>query len=199
MKRVSAVLVVLAVCSFASVVFAAHEIADVEKPSPTGALQVYGAAKLSVDMIDTGSKAAGADTDLSKVSSNSSRLGFKGAEDLGDGLSAVYQLELGVNMDGTTSSVATGVTSTTTGAVSTTSVNTLSLRNTYVGVKGGLGTVLFGTHDTPYKTATGQFDAFADSMGDYNAIIGNVNGDTNFELRPRDVIAYVSPVWAAYN
>ncbi len=193
MKRVLAAVAVLAVNCMAITAFAAHEIVDVDKPSPTGALQVYGAAKLSVDMIDTGSKVVGADTDLFKASSNSSRLGFKGAEDLGNGLSTVYQLELGINMDGSTSTVATGVTNTTTGAVSTTSVNTLSLRNTYLGLKGGFGTVLFGTHDTPYKTATGQFDAFGDSMGDYNAIIGNVNGSTIFDLRPIDLIAYTSP------
>jgi predicted porin len=196
MKKVLAAIAVVAVSSFGSPVFAAHEIADVEKASPTGTLQVYGAAKLSVDLIDTGSKAAGTDTSLSRVSSNSSRLGFKGAEELGDGFSAVYQLELGVNVDGTTTTVATGVTNTTTGAVSTTSVNTIGLRNSYVGLKSeGLGVLIFGTHDTPYKTATGQFDPFGDSMADYNAIIGNVNGSSNFELRPKDVIAYTSPSW----
>ncbi len=135
MKKVLAALAVVAVSSFGSPVFAAHEIVDVEKASPTGTLQVYGAAKLSVDLIDTGSKAAGADTSLSRVSSNSSRLGFKGAEELNDGFSAVYQLELGVNVDGTTTTVATGVTNTTTGAVSTTSVNSIGLRNSYVGLK----------------------------------------------------------------
>lgn len=193
MKRVIAALAVLAVNCLAVTAFAAHEKADVERPVVGGNVEVYGAAKMSVDMIDTGSKVVGADTDLFKTSSNSSRLGFKGSEDLGNGLSAVYQLELGVNMDGTTSTVATGVTNTTTGAVSTTSVNSLSLRNTYIGLKGGFGTVLFGTHDTPYKSATGQFDAFGDSMGDYNAIVGNVNGSSNFELRPKDVVAYTSP------
>jgi hypothetical protein len=81
MKKVLAAIAVVAVSSFGSPVFAAHEIADVEKVSPTGTLQVYGAAKLSVDLIDTGSKAAGTDTSLSRVSSNSSRLG-KGAEEL---------------------------------------------------------------------------------------------------------------------
>jgi predicted porin len=156
-------------------VFAAHEIVDVDKPSPTGALQVYGAAKLSVDVIDTDSNTPGADSSLSRVSSNSSRLGFKGAEELNEGLSAVYQLELGVNMDD---------------ALAT------SLRNSYVGLKSNvLGQVILGTHDTPYKTSTGQFDNFADSMADYNAIIGNVNGATGFELRPKHVIAYSSPSW----
>ncbi len=75
---------------------------------------------------------------------------------LGNGLSTVYQLELGVNMDGTTSSVATGVTNTTTGAVSTTSVNTLSLRNSYVGVKGGFCTVLFDIKGTFCKEGKGM-------------------------------------------
>src|SRR5574341_1148307 len=204
MKRVLAALTVLAVSCFGSMVFAAHEKEDVDKPVVYGTVEVYGAAKLSVDVIDTDSKTAGADTTLTKVSSNSSRLGFKGSEDLGDDLSVVYQLELGVNWDGTTQKTAESVTSattnTTTGVTTVktkdANVNTLSLRNTFVGLKNkSLGTVLCGTHDTPYKTATGQFDPFADSMGDYNAVIGAVNGATNFELRPKDVIAYVSPSW----
>jgi len=187
MKKVLAALVVVAVSSFGSMAFA-----EGEAPVVKGNIEIYGAAKLSFDTIDTG--ASRGDTSLSKISSNSSRVGFKGVEALSDDLSAVYQLELGVNMDGTTTTVATSVTNTTTGAVGTTSVNSISLRNTYVGLKSkAMGMVILGTHDTPYKSATGQFDAFADSMGDYNAIIGNVNGAANFDLRPKDVIAYVSP------
>jgi len=192
MNKILALLAVLAISCFGSVVVAVEGDAPVVK----GNIEIYGAAKLSVDIIDTGNKTAGADKSLTKVSSNSSRLGFKGSEDFGDGLSAVYQLELGVNMDGTTTDVATGVTNTTTGAVSKTGVNTLSLRNSFVGLKhNGIGTVLLGTHDTPYKLSTLQFDPFGDSMGDYNAIMGNVNGSANFDLRPKDVIAYASPTW----
>ena len=192
MKKVLALFAVVAVSCFGSVVFAVEGDAPVVK----GNIEIYGAAKLSVDVINTGSKTTGADKSLNKVSSNSSRLGFKGSEDLGDDLSAVVQVELQVNMDGTTSKVATGVTNTTTGAVSTTDVNTLSLRNTYVGLKSkSLGMLILGTHDTPYKLSTLQFDPFGDSMGDYNAIIGNVNGSANFDLRPKDVIAYASPSW----
>ena len=204
MHKVLAALAVLAVSCFGSPVFAAHEKEDVDKPVVFGNIEIYGAAKLSVDIIDTDSKTTGADSGLTKVSSNSSRLGFKGSEDLGEGLSAVYQLELGVNMDGTTQKTAESVTSattnTTTGVTTVktkdANVNTIGLRNSYIGLKGeSWGTVLFGTHDTPYKTATGQFDPFADSMGDYNAVIGTVNAAANFELRPKDVIAYVSPSW----
>lgn len=206
MKKVLAVLVVFATLCFGGAVFAAHEIADVDRPVVPGGIEVYGIAKLSVDMIDTGGQAP-ADTSLTRVSSNSSRLGFKGSEDLGDGLSAVFQVELGINWDGTTSTVCTEaawVDSNSNGIVDagevkctkTTSVNTISLRNTYAGLSSkSFGTVLLGTHDTPYKVSTGTLDVFADSMGDYNAIMGNVNGTTNFDLRPKDVIAYLSPSW----
>lgn len=193
MNQILALIAVLAISCFGSSVFAAHEMADVDKPSPSGTLQVYGAAKLSVDMIDTGSKATYTDKNLNKVSSNSSRLGFKGSEDLKDGLSAVYQVELGINMDGTTTTVSNA---TTTARASTTSVNSIGMRNSYLGLKhSAIGTVLLGTHDTPYKTSTLQFDPFGDTMGDGNAILGNIQGDANFDLRPKDVIAYVSPNW----
>ncbi len=173
MKKVLAILAVIAVSSFGSLVFAAT--GDVAEPKVKGNAEVYGQAKLSVDMIDTGATAPN-DSSVTRVSSNSSRLGFRGSEDLGDGLSTVYQVELGLNMDG---GVGAGI----------------SFRNSFVGLKhGSIGTVYLGIHDTPYKSATGQFDAFADSMGDYNAIIGNINGAANFDRRPGDVIGYISPV-----
>ncbi|MGB5670049.1 MAG: porin, partial [Sedimenticolaceae bacterium] len=34
------------------------------------------------------------------VESNASRLGFKGSEDLGNGLKAIYQIEFGISSDG---------------------------------------------------------------------------------------------------
>lgn len=86
MKRVFVVCAVIAASSFGSMVSAA----DVE---------VYGKARLSVDVIDTGASAP-EDDNVIKLDSNSSRLGFKGSEDLDGGLKAVYQVKLGVKMDG---------------------------------------------------------------------------------------------------
>jgi predicted porin len=60
---------------------------------------------------------------------------------------------------------------------------------------GSAGTILFGIHDTPYKLSTGKLDPFGDKMGDYNAIIGNVGGTTNFDVRAKDTVAYLSPSW----
>jgi predicted porin len=68
-----------------------------------------------------------------------------------------------------------------------------SLRNSFVGLSGGFGTVLMGIHDTPYKLATARLDPFADTTGDYNIAIGSVNGTNAFELRANNVLAYVSP------
>jgi len=194
MKKVLAVFVALTVSMFGSMAFAAEGEPSLVK----GNIEMYGMAKLSVDAVSTGGKSP-ADTNLTKVSSNSSRFGLKGSEDLGDGLSAIVQVELGVNMDGTTSSVVSSVT-TSGGLVTgtkTTDVNTISFRNTFVGLRSEKwGTLLAGTYDTPYKISTGKLDPFVESMADYNSIISSVNGKVNFDLRFKDVVAYLSPTWS---
>ncbi len=194
MKKVLAVFVALFVSMFVSVVFAADE----EPSFVRGNIEMYGVAKLSVDFINTGAHAP-ADTKLYKISSNSSRFGLKGSEDLGDGLSAIVQVELGINMDGTTSSVVSSVT-TSGGSVTstkTTDENTISFRNTFAGLRSERwGTLLLGTYDTPYKISTGKLDPFLETMGDYNSIISSVDGKVNFDLRFKDTVVYLSPAWS---
>ena len=198
MKKVLAALAVVAVSSFGSLVFAAEGDAPVVK----GNVEVYGAAKLSVDAITTDAKAVGADKSLTKVSSNSSRLGFKGTEAVSDDLSAVMQLELGINYDSTQTSVVGSISSASTATtpgptvVNTKSANIdkITYRNSYVGLSSkAAGAVIFGINDTPYKTSTGSLDAFADTMADYNAIIGTVNATSDFDLRALNTIMYTSP------
>ena len=53
--------------------------------------------------------------------------------------------------------------------------------------------MLAGTHDTPYKLSTASLDPFADTMGDYNAIIGTFDGLNTSDLRLGNVLAYISP------
>jgi predicted porin len=112
-----------------------------------------------------------------------SRIGFKGAEDLGGGLKAIYQYEtyfdagtngtLGSNSAGTTASGGLG-----------------SQRDTFLGLSGGFGTVIAGRHDTPYKMA-GSADLFADTLADAQ----NTGGLCIIceDLRVNNAIAYVSP------
>jgi predicted porin len=147
---------------------------------------VYGRMHVSIDLFDVdGDDAPGNGTDGVGVSSNSSRLGVKGAHDLGNGLKAIYQVEAAVSADetGTVAVPAAG------GNVNT----NFATRNTFGGFSGGFGTVLAGKHDTPYKLATGKLDPFSETVGDYNAIIGNANGANNFDLRLPNVVAYISP------
>ena len=59
----------------------------------------YGQIDLSYDSINTGTSAAGvAGASKSNVSSNVSRIGFKGSEGLDDGLAAIWQIEQQINI-----------------------------------------------------------------------------------------------------
>ena len=62
-----------------------------------GSVTLYGLADLGVDLQNGG--AAGSIKKLSSGIQNGSRLGFKGSEDLGDGASALFVLEMGIAMD----------------------------------------------------------------------------------------------------
>ena len=139
---------------------------------------IYGIANLSLDMTKNGNTATTQGVSANKVSSNASRIGFKGTEDLGDGLSAVWQIESRVDMDNAGGSLGT--------------------RNTFAGLKGeSWGQLILGRHDTPYKIATRRLDMFGDSMGDNRALMGGVikgkNSVLQFDGRPNDVVMYTSP------
>ena len=105
-----------------------------------------------------------------------SRLGVKGSEDLGNGLKAIYQIELGINFDTNNNVVSNS--------------DTISYRNTFVGLAGDWGTFLMGRHDSPMKISTGKLDLFADTMADYNGTIGF--NDFRFD----QAVAYISPNWS---
>ncbi|WP_287963533.1 porin [Alcanivorax sp.] len=151
-------------------IIAAAVAAAVAAPAAfAGAPTVYGQINMSVDA----GKLNGADQGT-LVSSNASRVGIKGAEDLGNGLKAIYKMEFGVPVDST-------------------SKPQLSGRNAYVGLAGGFGAVLLGRHDTPLKMAQ-PTDLFNDGYADLNPMAGGlgVAGKAG-EVRAGNVLAYVSP------
>jgi predicted porin len=163
----------------------AAALAPAAAMADSGNVTIYGVAHASIDRVDPGTGTAALNDDAWRVSSNSSRIGFKGTEDLGNGLSAVWQMESGVNMD-------SGNTASTN--------NAFMMRNTFVGLSSKTaGTVLLGRHDTPYKLGTASLDLFADTMGDYNAIVGNVGNLVAFDSRLGNVAAYISPTWSGFH
>ena len=124
-----------------------------------------------------------------------SLLGFKGSENLGDGMQAIWKYEQAYDTDGTSAGCpGTDETNTT----NTASDRNCNARNTYVGLAGDFGTFLIGRVDTPYKTAWYAGDAdFGDgTIADMNATgFGGDNvGDDHFdETRASNAIAYMSP------
>ena len=142
----------------------------------TANVDVYGKMHVSVSSIDADT--ANVPTDTS-ISSNASRIGFKGAEDLGGGLAAIWQYETTINLDGNNAG----------------NGGTGSMRNSFIGVKGGFGTVFAGIHDTPMKLLGRMLDNFGDTLADSRGILGatSLNGTNIFDPRTNNTITYVSP------
>ncbi len=141
-------------------------------------VEVYGQARASVDFVNNNAPATAGEDSVISLSSNASRLGFKGDEDLGNGLTAMWQLEQGYSVD-------TG--------------NAFTARDTFVGLGGGFGTVMLGKLSTPYKNSTGSLDIFSDTRADYNAIMGSVDGAVVFDNRASNTIAYMTPNMSGFS
>ena len=153
----------------------------------TSNVTVYGKADLSYDSIKTGTATIGtAGTTSNRVSSNTTLIGLKGSEDLGDGLSAIWQVESLILVGNTA-----GVAATTTAA----SNAQIGNRNTFLGLSSAsAGTVVMGRHDTPYKISTRAYDVFGDGIADSRALTGGgVAAAASFDGRQDQVVAYISP------
>lgn len=127
---------------------------------------VYGKANVSLQNAD--------EAEESKVElvSNASRIGLKGGETINDSWKVIYQFEYQTEVDD--------------GATS--SNQTFSQRNIYVGLQGVGGTVIGGHFDTPVKTAQEKVDLFNDLEGDINYIL---NGET----RSKNIVQYTTPTF----
>ena len=130
---------------------------------------VYGKAFLTLDYVSTDYDAANkSDEDTFKLTSNQSRIGFKGDDDLTDTTKLIYQLEYQINPDDDSQQ--------------------FKSRNTYVGLAHNtLGTVLAGRHDTPLKLVQNKVDVFNDTLFDM------ANAGVSGENRANNVLAYQSP------
>ncbi|HAK59593.1 MAG TPA: hypothetical protein DCO77_04315 [Nitrospiraceae bacterium] len=129
---------------------------------------VYGKIHMSVDYID-GDGAAGTqyeDPNL-VVASNSTRIGFKGDQRLDNGMTLIWLLESSILADGE-------------------GVGNLGDRNRYVGVKGGIGTVMIGQHDTPMKKVGRSIALFPECVGDAR----NITAVGGWDGRVNNIIGY---------
>ena len=101
------------------------------------------------------------------LKANDSSLGFKGTEDLGNGLKALFQAESYVNLTGGQQGVATN------------NGNFFGyMKDSYVGLNNKYGTVLGGYLSTPYRASVNSFDVFPGDRSD--SVIENVIGKQRF-------------------
>jgi len=166
---------------------------------------VYGVADASFDVVKISGDANNELGNMTRVSTNSSLIGFKGAEALGNGLTAVFQYESAVGFDNA-------------GALG-------ANRDSYVGLAGGFGTVVLGNLTGPTRALGGAVDvnSGATGIGANVALLGklgnNLIGTTDangsygggstcgrsstctsiFDTRWKNAIAYVSPSFAGLN
>lgn len=113
-----------------------------------------------------------AQNDLQSIGSES-YIGFKGVEDLGNGLKALFDVAYRITPDNN-------------GGLS-------NAAHQYVGLTGGFGTVVAGYLDGLRYGIYGRYDPF----GNYS--VGNFQQMTTHYARAANAVAYVSPTFAGFN
>lgn len=114
--------------------------------SAQSSVGIYGLVDLGI--VQESGSAAGSVTKLTSGIANGSRLGFKGTEDLGGGLSAMFTLENG--FDASTGTLGQG--------------GLFFGRQAFVGVAGGFGSVKLGRQYTPVDDLVGAVDPFSNGF-----------------------------------
>lgn len=121
---------------------------------------LYGIADASVRFTDglsaSNAAASGSASAVSSGVDNTSRFGFRGSEDLGGGMAAIFNLESGINID--------------TGAQ--TNATKLFDRASYVGLKANWGTITMGRQTTALADALGPVDPLGYRFAGFNPNIG---------------------------
>lgn len=119
-------------------------------------LELYGTAHISVDYSDP--DVTGQDRQTS-ISNNSTNIGFRGQHEINDSTMLKWQYEQEVD-------IAEGG-------------GEFAKRNSFLGIKGSLGELRAGHHDTPSKKLGSRWGMFSDTVGDRRAILGAYSGYGN--------------------
>ncbi|MCA1937590.1 MAG: porin [Dechloromonas sp.] len=144
---------------------------------------VYGTVDLGQAWVKSSDSAAGAagQKNIGRLDNNSSNIGFRGTEDLGNGLKALFQFEAGIDTDNGT--------------------GWGSSRDTYIGLTGGFGTVVAGnlTHPLRSMGAKVELTPGAAGFGTAASITGSINTTkTGADDRAKNALAYVSPKFSGF-
>ncbi|VAW52865.1 hypothetical protein MNBD_GAMMA06-160 [hydrothermal vent metagenome] len=148
--------------------------------------KVYGNVHLSINDVDS--------ADNVDMTSNTSSIGVKGSEDLGDGMKAIYKVEF--QMDPANGGAANDNND------EGTNGNALTNRDQFVGLKGGMGTIKFGSMSSNYKQMGGKVDSLyrtrLEGRGFLNTQSRLHNGRATNRGRMTDQVQYASPKMSGF-
>jgi predicted porin len=160
-------------------------------------VEIYGRANLGIDWY----KAEGATNPANNLESRirifdgSSRVGFRGTEDLGSGLRAIFQIETGVNIDNGSN---TGQ-----GGQANTSSGFWASRDSFVGLDSNFGRVTFGRQSIYWANGVNaQFSANyinTELPWTNGTNLGKISLQGAAVARVSNVLQYTSPTFAGMN
>jgi len=158
---------------------AAGVVAALAAPAMAQNVSVYGILDVNISSIDTDSSTTatgGADTTVGRNSIATSRLGFRGTEDLGGGLKAEFQLEGAIANDE--------------GGVGGTNATPFFNRESWLGLAGGFGALRVGLTDT---TDQDNIDSKVSQGGNLGLLADNATKDQKNSIR------YTTPTYAGFS
>jgi predicted porin len=162
---------------------------------------LFGVVDATVRFVDAGS-VGGNTWSLTNSGYNSSRLGFRGTEDLGGGLSASFWLEAGVNNDNGTGSASNLNNSPNGGSAPTGTQGLTFNRRSTVSLAGSWGEVRLGRDFVPYFWNTTIFDPFGTNgvgavsnltLAGLSLTTGGILNTTAAGIRASNSIGYFMP------
>lgn len=126
-------------------------------------------------------KTKGTKSEIASGIGGGSRFGFRGTEDLGNGLKAIFQFEYNVTME--QGGIATNLNG---GA-------NLASRNSWVGLTGNFGTALLGRVDGGRYSVATKYDPFG------SGYVGNMASLQTHATRGDNAVVYVSPNMSGFS
>lgn len=124
--------------------------------------KVYGKLHTSINYLSD------SEDSIIGLSSNTSRFGIRGSQELNETFTFIWQFENYIN-------------------IAQFGANTLATRNSYIGVKGNFGKFFAGIYDTPFKLLGRKVTFFKDQIGDHR------QATYGWDQRLQDVVVYATP------
>jgi predicted porin len=164
-------------------------------------VQIYGRVNAGIDNYQSEGATGGSTQDMksrTRVFDFGSRLGFRGVENLGGGLSAVFLIESGLNAD---NGVSGPVVSPGQAGATNTSTGTLASRIAHVGLQGNWGLLTFGRSNVWWGNGrndqTGANYISGNTAPSFAGTFGR--GMSVGITRQSNLMQYTSPTFSGFN